>query len=254
MSWLVARRTQPIAVAPVVAANLGVHDAPVIPCAVDLDLFAPVDRSRGQAQPGLARSRAVRAVSRRPQRPLEGPQQARRRLRRDDRPAAREAPGVFAASLDGLPRERGRAGDERRRRRGDHLAVGGRAGGRQGVAGVRDAGRVGRGRGRLRRGRRPPGMRDRPARPGGSGASRRQGAARGARSRGCANPCRSTDVSRSPNACFGVYRRVLAGRSRAMTGTRPAEGRCSSVRTSRRAAPSGSGRSWSPAWPSGAST
>jgi teichuronic acid biosynthesis glycosyltransferase TuaC len=45
VSWLVARRTQPIAVAPGVAANLRVRDAPVIPCAVDLDLFRPLDRA-----------------------------------------------------------------------------------------------------------------------------------------------------------------------------------------------------------------
>ena len=44
LSWLVARRTQPIAVAPAIAARLGVRDAPVIPCAVDLDVFAPIDR------------------------------------------------------------------------------------------------------------------------------------------------------------------------------------------------------------------
>jgi Glycosyltransferase Family 4/Glycosyl transferases group 1 len=45
LSQLVARRTQPIAVAPVVAVNLRVRDAPVIPCAVDLDLFGPLDRA-----------------------------------------------------------------------------------------------------------------------------------------------------------------------------------------------------------------
>jgi glycosyltransferase involved in cell wall biosynthesis len=44
VSRLVARRTQPIAVAPVVAANLRARDAPVIPCAVDLDVFRPLDR------------------------------------------------------------------------------------------------------------------------------------------------------------------------------------------------------------------
>jgi glycosyltransferase involved in cell wall biosynthesis len=45
VSWLVARRTQPIAVAPLIAASLGVHDAPIIPCGVDLDMFAPIDRA-----------------------------------------------------------------------------------------------------------------------------------------------------------------------------------------------------------------
>jgi Glycosyltransferase Family 4/Glycosyl transferases group 1 len=44
ISWLVARRTYPIAVAPAVASNLGLRDAAIIPCAVDLDAFAPVDQ------------------------------------------------------------------------------------------------------------------------------------------------------------------------------------------------------------------
>ena len=55
VSWLVARRTQPIAVAPVIAANLGVRDAPVIPCAVDLDLFAPGDRAEARRALGWPR-------------------------------------------------------------------------------------------------------------------------------------------------------------------------------------------------------
>ena len=54
LSWLVARLTQPIAVAPMVAANLGVPDAPVIPCAVDLDLFPPIDRAEARRALGLA--------------------------------------------------------------------------------------------------------------------------------------------------------------------------------------------------------
>ena len=44
ISWVVARRTCPIAVAPVVAASLGLHGATVIPCAVDTELFAADDR------------------------------------------------------------------------------------------------------------------------------------------------------------------------------------------------------------------
>jgi teichuronic acid biosynthesis glycosyltransferase TuaC len=58
VSWLVARRTQPIAVARMVAANLGVHDAPVIPCAVDLDLFAPIDRVEARRALGWPTGRA----------------------------------------------------------------------------------------------------------------------------------------------------------------------------------------------------
>ena len=48
VSRLVARRTQPIAVAQIIAASLGAHDAPVIPCAVDLEAFAPVDRAEAR--------------------------------------------------------------------------------------------------------------------------------------------------------------------------------------------------------------
>ena len=45
---------------------------------------------RGAAHAGLARGQALRALSRSPQRPLEGLEQARRRLRRDGRAAAPE--------------------------------------------------------------------------------------------------------------------------------------------------------------------
>ena len=106
VSWLVARRTQPIAVAPVIAASLGVHDAPIIPCAVDLDAVCAGRPRRGPARAGLADGQALRAVSRGARRPLRrSVEQARRRLRRDDRAAAPKRPGVFAASLDGLSRE-----------------------------------------------------------------------------------------------------------------------------------------------------
>jgi hypothetical protein len=64
VSWIVARRTQPIAVA----------------------LCADRPR-RGPTRPRLASRGAMRPVSGRPQRPFQG-QQARRPLRRDDRPAA----------------------------------------------------------------------------------------------------------------------------------------------------------------------
>ena len=105
VSWLVARRTQPIAVAPVIADSLGLHDAPVIPCAVDLDLFAPADRAEarrvlGWPQDGrcvlfpAARGDATKVV--RKQVSVFDEVVTRLRLR---------VPHVFAASLDGLPRE-----------------------------------------------------------------------------------------------------------------------------------------------------
>ncbi|MDP9255104.1 MAG: glycosyltransferase [Actinomycetota bacterium] len=105
VSWLVARRTQPIAVAWVVAANLGVHDAPVIPCAVDLDAFTPVDRAEARRTLGW---------------PIAGPCVLFPAARHDRSKATNKrvdvfdamidrlrpsAPDVFAASLDGLPRE-----------------------------------------------------------------------------------------------------------------------------------------------------
>jgi len=104
VSWLVARRTQPIAVAPVIAANLGVRTAPVIPCAVDLELFRPVDRGEArralgwpQAGPCVlfpaARNDRSKVANKRPD-VFDGMVE---RLRRS-------VPGVFAASLDGLPR------------------------------------------------------------------------------------------------------------------------------------------------------
>jgi glycosyltransferase involved in cell wall biosynthesis len=105
VSWLVARRTQPIAVAPVVAANLGIHDAPIIPCAVDLDAFTPVDRAEARRTLGwpaagpcvlfpAARSDRSKAMNKR----ADIFDAMIERLRPN-------SPGVFAASLDGLPRK-----------------------------------------------------------------------------------------------------------------------------------------------------
>lgn len=104
VSWLVARRTQPIAVASVIAANLGVRDAPVIPCAVDLGRFHPIDRGEARRALGwpragpcvlfpAARNDRSKAGNKRPE-VFDGMVE---RLRRT-------VPGVFAASLDGLPR------------------------------------------------------------------------------------------------------------------------------------------------------
>jgi glycosyltransferase involved in cell wall biosynthesis len=105
MSWLVARRTQPIAVAPIVAASLGIHDAPVIPCAVDLDVFEPIDRVEARRALGW---------------PLQGPcvlfpaaradrsKVANKRVDLFDAMIARlrrSEPGVVAATLDGLSRK-----------------------------------------------------------------------------------------------------------------------------------------------------
>jgi glycosyltransferase involved in cell wall biosynthesis len=55
VSRVVARRTHPIAVTSGVAASLGVKDATVIPCAVDLDLFRPMDRGEARNDLGWPR-------------------------------------------------------------------------------------------------------------------------------------------------------------------------------------------------------
>jgi glycosyltransferase involved in cell wall biosynthesis len=104
VSKVVARRTQPIAVAAVVARNLGVRDAPVIPCAVDLDLFRPRDRALARRELGwpaevacvlfpAARGDGSKAANKRP----DVFDATIERLRRT-------VPDVFAASLDGLSR------------------------------------------------------------------------------------------------------------------------------------------------------
>ncbi len=106
VSWLVARRTQPIAVAPVIADSLGLHDAPVIPCAVDLDLFAPTDRA--DARRALGWPQAGRCVLF-PAARGDATKVVRKQVGVFDEVVARlrlRVPDVFAASLDGLPREK----------------------------------------------------------------------------------------------------------------------------------------------------
>jgi teichuronic acid biosynthesis glycosyltransferase TuaC len=105
VSWAVARRTYPIAVAPVVASNLGLHDdGAVIPCAVDLDAFAPVDRDAARRALGwriggpcvlfpASRNDLRKAGNKR----LDVFDETIDRLRL-------RVPGVYAASLDGLDR------------------------------------------------------------------------------------------------------------------------------------------------------
>ena len=118
VSWLVARRTRPIAVAPVIAANLGLHDAAVIPCAVDLDAVRArstgprpgvpwAGRRTGPACSSLPPATTARRSGNKRVDVFDGMVE---RLRRG-------VPDVYAASLDGLPRAAGRPGDERRRRR-----------------------------------------------------------------------------------------------------------------------------------------
>ncbi len=103
VSWLVARRTQPIAVAPVVAATLGLRDAPVIPCAVDLDRFAPVDP--GEARRALGWPDGPCALF--PAARGDRSKASNKRVELFDATVSAlrpSVPDVFAASLDGLPR------------------------------------------------------------------------------------------------------------------------------------------------------
>jgi len=106
VSRLVARRTQPIAVAPVIADSIGVSGAPVIPCAVDLDLFAPVDRDDARRALGWPRHRHCILL---PAARGDETKAFRKQVRLFDAVVDRlraQVPGVFAASLDGLSRER----------------------------------------------------------------------------------------------------------------------------------------------------
>jgi glycosyltransferase involved in cell wall biosynthesis len=104
VSWIVARRTHPIAVATTIAANLGVHDAPVIPCAVDLDAFAPIDRTEARRALGWADEGpcvlfpAARNDRSKVNKRVDLFDAMIDRLRRTE-------PGVVAASLDGLSRK-----------------------------------------------------------------------------------------------------------------------------------------------------
>jgi len=105
VSQAVARRTQPIAVAPVVAEALRLDGcAPVIPCAVDLDLFHPGDTSEARRQLGwpkdapcilfpAARGDRSKAANKRVDVFDATVERVRRRI-----------PEAHAASLDGLPR------------------------------------------------------------------------------------------------------------------------------------------------------
>ena len=213
VSWLVARRTQPIAVAPVIAANLGVRDAPVIPCAVDLELFAPVDlaearRTLGWPQDGpcvlfpAARNDRAKVANKR----VDVFDAMLERLRRS-------VPGAFAASLDGLSRGAGCPGDGRRRCRRADVALGRRARCREGGARVRDAGCLRRCGRRRRRGRGPTGMRHRASRPGRASprpCRARIGAGRDARLREAMHA-----YGREPIAerVLGVYLGTLAGQA-----------------------------------------
>ena len=105
VSRLVARRTQPIAVAPVIADSIGARGAPVIPCAVDLHLFAPVDRDEARRALGWPRDRHCILL---PAARGDTTKVFRKQVHLFDAAVDRlraEVPGAFAASLDGLSRE-----------------------------------------------------------------------------------------------------------------------------------------------------
>ena len=108
ISWVVARRTRPIAVAPVVADSLGLRDAAVIPCAVDTELFALVDRAQARRLLGWPADGRLRAVSRRTPRPVEAAE-AGRSVRRGRAACASASTGASAPSAwTGCPAPRSR--------------------------------------------------------------------------------------------------------------------------------------------------
>jgi glycosyltransferase involved in cell wall biosynthesis len=105
VSRVVARRTQPIAVAPVIAASLDAHEAPVIPCAVDLDLFAPADRAEARRALGWPQDASCVLF---PASRNDTTKQVRKQVGLFDATIERlrlSRPGMFAASLDGLSRQ-----------------------------------------------------------------------------------------------------------------------------------------------------
>jgi hypothetical protein len=106
ISWVVARRTRPIAVAPVVASNLGLGEAAVIPCAVDLDAFTPVDRRSARRSLGWPVNQpCVLFPASRGDRRKTGNKRLDVFDAMVERLRARGA-GVHAASLDGLDRSK----------------------------------------------------------------------------------------------------------------------------------------------------
>lgn len=104
-SRVAARWTQPVAVAPVVAAELGVRDAPVIPCAVDLELFAPVDRAEARRALGWPEAGTCVLF---PAARGDGSKAANKRAGLFDATVermGRRIAGVFARALDELDRD-----------------------------------------------------------------------------------------------------------------------------------------------------
>lgn len=105
VSWVVGRRTQPIAVAPVVAAGLGIPHAPVIPCAVDLDRFAPCNRAVARRALGWPRTACCVLW---PAARGDRTKVKNKGLELFDATVDRiraQVPKVFAASLEGLTRD-----------------------------------------------------------------------------------------------------------------------------------------------------
>jgi glycosyltransferase involved in cell wall biosynthesis len=103
ISWVVARRTFPIAVAPVVADSLGLRGAAVIPCAVDTELFTLADREQARRLLGWPADEPCVLFPAARRDPTKRPKRA------DLFDAAladvrRRVPGVRAVSLDGLNR------------------------------------------------------------------------------------------------------------------------------------------------------
>ena len=103
ISWVVARRTLPIAVAPVVADSLGLRGAAVIPCAVDTELFALVDRAQARRLLGWPADGAYVLFPTARRDPTKRPKRADL-FDEAVRHVRRRVPDLRSVSLDGLSR------------------------------------------------------------------------------------------------------------------------------------------------------
>lgn len=101
VSWVVARLTTPVVVAPHLAARLGLGDAAVIPAAVDTDLFVPADRGAARRRLGWGDDRSFALLPGARSNPVKCPALFDAAV--DE--ARRSVPDLVGVSLEGFTRE-----------------------------------------------------------------------------------------------------------------------------------------------------